>query len=244
MQQNYHAALLYPRSTATRQALSLDGMWKFRLDPKGSGLADGWKNGIGGKDTMPVPASFQDFFTDKESREYTGDFWYEREFFVPAEWQGRAVYIRFGSVTHRGTVFVNGVEITRHEGGFLPFAADITGTASYGGTNRLVVLVNNELSETTLPVGHTVTLPDGRKTAKPYFDFFNYAGIHRPVVLYTTPSIYIDDISVNTDVNDDTGKSPVPMQCSLCRLAKRFVYKLKLYLYTVLFRCYLLLYLE
>jgi hypothetical protein len=30
-------------------------------------------------------------------------------------------------------------------------------------------------------------------------------------VLYTTPSVYIDDISVNTDVHDDTGKRPVPV---------------------------------
>jgi beta-glucuronidase len=56
----------------------------------------------------------------------------------------------------------------------------------------------------------------GAKSVQLYkFDFFNYAGIHRPVVLYTTPSVYIDDISVNTDVNDDTGKSPVPMQCNM-----------------------------
>lgn len=30
------------------------------------------------------------------------------------------------------------------------------------------------------------------------FDFFNYAGIDRPVKLYTTPKTYIDDISVLT----------------------------------------------
>jgi beta-glucuronidase len=55
----------------------------------------------------------------------------------------------------------------------------------------------------------------GNKSVQHYkFDFFNYAGIHRPVVLYTTPRVYIDDISVNTDVNDDTGKSPEPMQCN------------------------------
>jgi beta-glucuronidase len=53
----------------------------------------------------------------------------------------------------------------------------------------------------------------GAKSVQYYkFDFFNYAGIHRPVALYTTPSVYIDDISVNTDINDDTGKQPVPMQ--------------------------------
>ncbi|MDR0638994.1 MAG: beta-glucuronidase [Spirochaetaceae bacterium] len=197
------AALLYPRSTAARQAVSLDGMWKFRLDTQGSGIVDGWKDGIGPADTIPVPASFQDFFTDKNSREYTGDFWYETEFFVPPERKGKSVYIRFGSVTHRGTVFVNGAEIARHEGGFLPFAADIAKRANYGGSNRLVVKGNNELSETNLPVGRTTSLPDGRKAAKPYFDFFNYSGIQRPVRLLALPKTAITDLSLIPRLNGD-----------------------------------------
>ncbi|MDR2177477.1 MAG: beta-glucuronidase [Treponema sp.] len=214
MQQQYNAALLYPRSTAMRQAMSLDGMWKFRLDPKGLGLSGGWKDGIGTQDTMPVPASFQDFFTDKASREYTGDFWYEQEFFIPPEWKDRAVYVRFGSVTHRGTVFENGTEITRHEGGFLPFAADITEAANYGGANRLVVLVNNELSETTLPAGRMTTLPDGRKTAKPYFDFFNYAGIQRPVQLLALPKTAVTGLSLVPRLAGDTAELEYAVETS------------------------------
>jgi len=38
------------------------------------------------------------------------------------------------------------------------------------------------------------------------FDFFNYAGIHRPVVLYTTPSVYIDDITVTTTSSESVGR--------------------------------------
>jgi beta-glucuronidase len=171
-------------------------MWKFRFDPESKGASDGWNKGINAKETMPVPASFQDFFTGKDEREYTGDFWYETEFFVPAEWQDRAVLLRFDAVTHRARVFVNGQEICRHEGGFLPFAADITSAAKYGGANRLVALVNNELSETTLPVGRTETLPNGKRVVKPYFDFFNYAGIQRPVTLLSLPTNAITDFSV------------------------------------------------
>ncbi|MDR2782983.1 MAG: hypothetical protein LBB48_03935 [Treponema sp.] len=111
----------------------------------------------------PVPASFQDFFTDTASREYTGNVWYERESFVPAEWRNCNVFIRLGSVTRQRTVFVNGAEITRREGGFFPFAADITQAATYGGANRLVVLVSNELSETTRPAGRTAVMGNGGK---------------------------------------------------------------------------------
>lgn len=38
------------------------------------------------------------------------------------------------------------------------------------------------------------------------FDFFNYAGIHRSVLLYTTPKAYVDDITVATDFADSTGE--------------------------------------
>ena len=49
--------------------------------------------------------------------------------------------------------------------------------------------------------------PDGFFVQNIYFDFFNYAGIHRPVLLYTTPKVYVDDITVVTDFLDSTGKT-------------------------------------
>ena len=36
-------------------------------------------------------------------------------------------------------------------------------------------------------------------------DFFNYAGIHRPVKLYVTPTVFLLDVSVTTDIDDDIG---------------------------------------
>lgn len=39
------------------------------------------------------------------------------------------------------------------------------------------------------------------------FDFFNFAGIHRSVLLYTTPDSYIDDITVTTSFSDSTGNN-------------------------------------
>ena len=190
------SSMLYPQDSASRRAVRLDGMWKFRLDPNSSGIIEGWVDGLPDPDRIPVPASFCDFYTDKETREYCGDFWYETELYIPEEWKGKEIDIRFGSVTHRATVYFNGVEVTSHEGGFLPFCARITEIARFGVPNRLVVLANNELSETTLPCGTVGTLPSGRKIAKPYFDFYNYAGIQRPVWLVATPKESIFDFSV------------------------------------------------
>ena len=194
-------SLLYPRITETRRTNHLDGMWDFQFDPKEEGLQGNWISKLPKPIKMPVPASFNDFFTDKYSREYTGDFWYSTDFFVPQEWSGMQVLIRFASVTHRARIFVNGAEIISHEGGFLPFNADVTDIVRYNHFNHLAVLANNELSETTLPAGTVATLPDGNKMSMPYFDFYNYAGIHRPVTLVALPKESVQDYTVSYELN-------------------------------------------
>ena len=189
-------SLLYPCESSTRRVVSLDGMWRFAFDPQGQGVDKGWTMALPESIIMPVPASFCDFFTDKDSREYCGDFWYETDFFVPGEWEGKDIAVRFGSVTHHARIFVNGVEVTAHEGGFLPFDAAVTDIVRYNQHNHLAVLANNELNETMLPAGRTTTLSNGKKMATPYFDFYNYAGIHRPVKLMALPKERVLDFSV------------------------------------------------
>ena len=159
-------SLLYPLNTETRTALKLDGMWRFTLDWKSEGDEKGWNNHIPGREVIPVPASFQDFYTDKKIREFTGDMWYETDVVVPSYMKGTSVFLRFGAATHRATVYINGEEAASHEGGFLPFLADITEKARYGEANRIVVKINNELNETNIPCGLTITLSDGRKMVK------------------------------------------------------------------------------
>ena len=194
-------SLLYPCDSGSRRVVSLDGMWRFAFDPESKGVDNDWALHLPESITMPVPASFCDFFTDKESREYCGDFWYETDFFVPGEWKGKDIAVRFGSVTHRARIFVNGVEVTTHEGGFLPFDAAVTDIVRYNQFNHLAVLANNELSETMLPAGRTTTLSNGKKFATPYFDFYNYAGIHRPVKLTALPKERVLDFSVVHSLN-------------------------------------------
>ena len=211
-----------PRVTATRRVVSLDGMWKFQFDPEENGEAAGWTAGLPAACSMPVPSSFCDIFTTKEAREYAGDFWYETDFLVPGEWKGQEIVIRFGSVTHKAKVFLNGVEICSHVGGFLPFNAVITDAVKYNEVNKLSVLANNELSETMLPCGATTKLSNGKKYAAPYFDFYNYAGIQRPVKLLCLPresvvdyeyTIALDraDASVNYSVKT-TGEGCVSVE--------------------------------
>lgn len=193
--------MLYPRDTVTRRTVSMDGMWKFRLDWKQEGYEKNWKDGLLQADMIPVPASFQDFYTEKDVREFTGDVWYETDVFVPGEWEGREVAVRFGCATHRAEVYVNGIRVTSHEGGFLPFSAVVTELVRYNAFNKVVVLVNNELSVTAIPCGETKTLANGKKMSKPYFDFYNYSGLQRSVRLISYPKEHIEDFSVIHELN-------------------------------------------
>ena len=190
-------SMLYPKTTLTRRRISMDGMWKFCLDEKAVGEKEGWMDGIPGEEMIPVPASFQDFYTEKDIREYTGDFWYETDFFVPGEWEGREILLRFGAATHRASVYVNGILITEHEGGFLPFSAKVTTVVRYDSYNKVVVKVNNELTCTNIPCGETITMPNGKKMSIPYFDFFNYAGLQRSVYLLALPGESIVDFDLD-----------------------------------------------
>ena len=157
--------LLYPINNARRLCVSLDGMWKFQLNPKGEGAASQWPQGLPDAVSVPVPSSFADLFTERKTRDYTGDFWYETEFYVPAGgWNGE-LFLRFGSLTHRAAVYVNGKELAFHEGGFLPVAVRVSDAVRRDAPNRLVVRLNNEVNETSLPCGSVKVREDGAKLA-------------------------------------------------------------------------------
>lgn len=195
-------SLLYPLNTLTRTSMRLDGMWRFQIDWDEKGDEEKWLDGIPGDEMIPVPASFQDFYTDKRVREFTGDIWYESTVFIPSGMKGSDVFLRFGAATHRAWVYLNGEKVGEHEGGFLPFLVDITKASRYGEKNKLVVKVNNELTETNIPCGRTITLSDGRKMTKPYFDFYNYSGLQRSVYLISTPKNSIFDIDLSYKVKN------------------------------------------
>lgn len=194
--------MLYPSLTRTRSLIDLNGIWKFYLgeqDPE---------TPLDTKDVMAVPTSFNDVVVDKEKRDYIGDFWYERHFDLPKVAADQELVLYFGSVTHQAMVYVNGHLIGQHKGGFTPFECLIPEALYQDKTSlRISVCANNELDFSTLPVGNysEETLPDGcvKKTVRENFDFFNYAGIHRPVKLISRPKQHIADISIVTTLSDD-----------------------------------------
>ncbi|MDO5038453.1 beta-glucuronidase [Clostridium sp.] len=199
--------MLYPIMTESRSVIDLNGIWNFKLD-KGNGFTEKWyESNL--KDTikMAVPSSYNDLVEAEEVRDHVGWVWYERSFTLNKSLLDERIVLRFGSATHEAKVYLNGKFLVEHKGGFTPFEAEIN-ELLVSGENRLTVAVNNIIDETTLPVGMLKeTEVNGKKVMKNLvnFDFFNYAGIHRPVKIYTTPKTYVDDLTIVTKFEDTNG---------------------------------------
>jgi beta-glucuronidase len=175
------------------------------LDRASEGRAARWFAGpLADAREMAVPASFNDIAADPAVRDYFGDVWYQTVVRVPRGWDGRRVVLHFESATHRATVWVGDVEVVSHEGGYTPFAADITEHVRAGEQARITVLVNNTLSFQSIPPGVIEDTPAGPRQ-RYWHDFFNYAGIHRSVWLYQTAPVHLTDVTVVTGLDGATG---------------------------------------
>jgi beta-glucuronidase len=197
--------MLRPSDTLTRERKALSGLWRFQLDGAGEGRSAGWfTRSLPAARDMAVPASFNDVTTDATVRDYVGDVWYQTTVRVPRGWDGRRVVLHFESATHRATAWVNDAEVVSHEGGYTPFEADVTEHVRAGDEVRITVVVNNTLSFQTIPPGVVEETSDGKRL-RYWHDFFNYAGIHRPVWLYSTGSAHLDDITIVTGLDGANG---------------------------------------
>ncbi|KAL5017218.1 hypothetical protein ScPMuIL_006807 [Solemya velum] len=213
--------MLYPRDSESRQIKHLDGMWNFRADKssaRNASFEEKWftqpLHKTGPVIPMPVPSSFNDITQDKSLRDFVGWVWYDTEFYAPMDWitLKKRVVLRFDSAHYYSIVWLNSEHLMEHNGGHLPFEAEVNNLLNYGGVNRVTIAINNTLTPHTLPPG-TIEYGADKGRYPPgffkqilQFDFFNYAGIHRSVKLYTTPfTHYISDITIVTDVAGSNG---------------------------------------
>jgi beta-glucuronidase len=198
--------VLRPRDTATRERKSLNGLWRFALDPEGRGRSEGWWRGaLPDAREVPVPASYNDVFADAETHDHVGDAWYQTTVRVPEHWRGERVVLRFDSATHSAVVWVGDTHVMEHEGGYTPFDADVTEAVEPGAEIRVTAVVSNVLTWHTIPPGYVTETAAGARRQQVLFDFFNYAGLHRSVWLYTTPASHVEDVTVVTGLDGSTG---------------------------------------
>lgn len=182
--------MLYPQSNSRRSVLSLNGVWNFKTVEGGFVPTVP----VDGARLMAVPASMNEVVTDRATRDHEGKVVYERTFSFPVR-EGESYRLRIGATSHRCEVYLNGKKIGEGINGFYPIDLPLDDIKS---ENRLSVVIDNRLSDATLPVGEMV---DGRQVY--HQDFYNFTGIHRDVLVYSVPQNYIRDITVNTVVGGD-----------------------------------------
>ncbi|HET6962108.1 MAG TPA: glycoside hydrolase family 2 TIM barrel-domain containing protein, partial [Terriglobia bacterium] len=139
---------------------------------------------------------------------YVGNAWYRRAVNVPADWKAKVVSLRFGGVSRRATVFVNGKRIGEHDGFSAPFEFDITRAVRFGVENMIAVLVANPgpaISES--PDKQTPTEPAG---------MFNYiaswGGMHGGVELEAKAQTWIDGVQITTQFQSKIVKFKIGVQ--------------------------------
>lgn len=200
--------LLRPQQNAFRNMLDLSGLWRFQLDPREEGEAQGWARALPAPRFIAVPCSWNDLFDD--ARDYLGLAWYQTEVWSPSAWRGQRVLLRVGSANYAAKVWVNGALVAEHEGGHLPFAADVTGQLAWDRPNVVAISVENKQLLGRVPPGPG---PGGGGVAgvlggypATTYDFFPYAGLHRQVWLCSVPAeAHIDDVTAVTTIEGTDG---------------------------------------
>ncbi|MFB6490141.1 MAG: glycoside hydrolase family 2 TIM barrel-domain containing protein [Thermoproteus sp. AZ2] len=193
-----------------RPKIPLDGFWRFALDPKGVGEAEGWYRGVPGGEAVYVPASWNE--QNPEWDQYGGIAWYQRDFYAYPELAGKLAWAVFEGAGYRAKVWLNGEYIGGHEGSFTAFRLK---APVKPGENRLVVEIDNTLTKDAVPPGEGFN--------ETYFDFFHYGGIHRPVYIEFTSDKYIEDLVIETSHLGDLSISVSASCQGECRIKAKLL---------------------
>lgn len=202
------AALLFSQEQITnipnRNVLSLNGEWSVIIDPYENGFynyryeenpngyfknekprskSDLVEYDFDKSDKLIVPG---DWNTQREDLFfYEGTVWYKKSFEYHPK-SGKRLFIHFGAVNYNAKVYINGVKIGEHTGGFTAFSFEITSTIK-DGENFVIVKVDNKRLRDGVPTLNT--------------DWWNYGGITRDVNIIEVPSVFIQDYFVQLNPN-------------------------------------------
>ena len=203
-----------PQNVYARPCVSLNGDWNYLVDQQEQGYYDyrmnptRWGFFLNAKPQRPSDLVEYDFDAcptmrvpgdwntqDEQLFLYEGTVWLKRDFDIEEEGikaEHSRYLLYFGAVNYEAIVYVNGKRVGQHEGGFTPFCFDVTDVV-HQGKNFVIVKVDNKRHQ-----DHVPTL---------IFDWWNYGGITRDVLLVSVPETYIDDYSLCLAVSPQ-GKNP------------------------------------
>ena len=189
-----------------RHITSLNGQWNYIVDVQEEGYYDyrmnptNWGFFVNAKPqkpedlieydfdkapTMPIPSDWNT--QDERLFFYEGTVWFKRSFQYQKR-EGRRTLLYFAAVNYESHVYVNGKKAAHHIGGFTPFNTDITDQLR-DGENFIIVKVDNKRHAEDVPTQ--------------IFDWWNYGGITRDVLLVDVAPTYIENYSLQLAKSDD-----------------------------------------
>ncbi|MDX3003718.1 glycoside hydrolase family 2 TIM barrel-domain containing protein [Kribbella solani] len=129
----------YPRPQFVRsQWVNLNGEWEFEIDRSDSGLERGLRE-RGLERRIVVPFAPETELSGIADVDFMEAVWYRTTVTIPADWDGQDAVLHFQAIDHDATVWVNGIEVVRHRGGFTPFSANLRQVAKPGEEATIVV---------------------------------------------------------------------------------------------------------
>ncbi|MGI8688678.1 MAG: glycoside hydrolase family 2 protein [Thermomicrobiales bacterium] len=141
----------YPRPQLVRDAwFSLNGVWDFASErtARWHGPAEvRWDKQI------TIPFAPETPTSGVNDTDFHAVCWYRRTFDAPALASGGRLLLHFGAVDYAATVWVNGAIVTRHEGGYTPFSADITDSLIADGPQTVIVRAEDDPQDLAKPRG-------------------------------------------------------------------------------------------
>jgi beta-galactosidase len=127
---------------------------------------------------IPDPASHLNTAENIDKTQGVG--WYRLTFTPGAEFRRKRAWLEFDAASRTAEVWLNGVKLGSHAGGFSRFRLDATAALRPGAANVLVVKADN-----SAPAGEKATLPLAG-------DFFVHGGLYRPARLIATDDIHLE----------------------------------------------------
>lgn len=183
----------YPRPIMERARWqNLNGLWEYAVTPKGAQSPAKYEGDI------LVPFAIESSLSGV-GRMVGADneLWYNRKFTVPADWKNDEVMLNFGAVDWKCDVWVNGIKVGAHTGGFTPFSLNITSAIKRKGENDIKVRVWDPTDKGTQPRGKQVSNPRG-------IWYTPVTGIWQTVWMEPVPATHISALRTLPDIDANT----------------------------------------
>ena len=187
----------YPRPMMVRSDWqNLNGLWQYAITAKGEKAPRNYDGDI------LVPYCIESALSGVQKTVGTDNaLWYSKSFTVPNKWKNGRVLLHFGAVDWMTDVWVNGVKVGSHTGGYTPFTFDIT-QALQSKENEIVMRVWDPTDSSYIPRGKQVRKPSG-------IWYTSVTGIWQTVWLESVPEDYIQNVVSTPDLDKATVKVDV-----------------------------------